>query len=90
MNNTVFCKKLMKELPALENAPFPGPFGEKILQSISAQAWEMWVNHQTMLINEYRLSMIDPQSRSFLREEMEKFLFGEGAEKPSGFVPEQS
>jgi len=46
----------------------------------------MWVNHQTMLINEYRLSMIDPKSRAYLLQEMENFLFGDGSSTPPGFV----
>lgn len=83
---TVFCKKLNKEAPGLAQQPIPGALGEKIFNEISAQAWSDWQNHQTMLINEYRLSMIDPKSRKFLLEEMEKFLFGGGSAKPEGYV----
>ena len=88
MPKTVFCSKLNEEAEALSKAPIPGPLGEKILNHISKPAWNMWVSHQTMLINEYRLSMVDPKAREFLREEMEKFFFGEGSEAPSGFNPE--
>lgn len=79
------CVKLKQEAVGLETAPFPGALGQKIYEQISQEAWSMWVAHQTMLINEYRLSMMDPNARTFLKEEMEKFFFGEGSEKPAGF-----
>lgn len=87
MKRQVHCLKLNKEAEGLEYPPLPSEFGKKIFEHISKQAWEMWINHQTMMINEYRLSMIDPKSRTFLMEEMDKFLFGTGSEKPAGFVP---
>jgi Fe-S cluster biosynthesis and repair protein YggX len=73
----IFCKKLNKEAEALTFQPIPGPLGEKILNEISQEAWQMWVGQQTILINEYRLVLTDPKARQFLRQEMEKFLFGE-------------
>lgn len=82
----IFCTKLKKQAESLETPPFPGPLGEKILEEISAEAWKLWLAHQTILINEYRLNVIDPKSRQFLREELEKFLFGEGSEKPSQYT----
>ncbi|MBA2657126.1 MAG: oxidative damage protection protein [Tatlockia sp.] len=85
----VNCSKLKQEAVALEKAPFPGPLGEKILNEISKEAWSMWLTHQTMLINEYRLSLIDPKAKEFLHEEMKNFLFGEGSAKPQGFIPEE-
>jgi Fe-S cluster biosynthesis and repair protein YggX len=88
MTSLLFCKKLKEELPAMAKAPFPGELGQKILNSISKQAWSQWLTHQTMLINEYRLSMIEAKARQFLKEEMVKFLFEEGAEKPQGYTPE--
>ena len=63
--------------------------GKKIQENISAEAWSLWMNHQTMLINEMRLTPVDPKARKFLEEEMEKFLFGEGSEAPEGYVPEK-
>lgn len=84
---TLYCIKLKEELPALTFQPYPGPLGEKILREISAQAWQMWLAHQTTLINEYRLNLLDAEARQFLKTEMEKFLFGEGSAKPEGFVP---
>jgi len=87
MSTTIFCQKLQAALEGFDMAPYPGPLGERIVQSISKQAWKQWLAHQTMLINEYRLSMIDPKARQFLAQEMEKFLFGEGTDKPAGYVP---
>lgn len=86
MPKTVHCKLLDKELPALAFQPYPGKLGERIVAEISAEGWQQWLNHQTMLINEHRLSPINPEHRKFLEAEMEKFLFGEGSEKPSGYV----
>ena len=87
MARTVKCRKLNKEAPGLEYAPYPGDLGQRIYDHISQQAWQEWVQHQTMLINEYRLNPVDPKARKFLEKEMEKFLFGEGSEKPQEFVP---
>ena len=87
MTRTVHCCKLKSELPGLEYAPLPGALGERVYQEVSAQAWQEWTAHQTMLINEYRLSMLDKEARAFLGQEMVKFLFGEGATKPQGYVP---
>lgn len=87
---TVFCMKLQKEGERLPAPPFPGQLGEQIFQEICKEAWTLWLGHQTMLINEYRLSLIDPQARAFLRSEMEKYFFGTGSETPAGFTPEKS
>ena len=90
MSETVFCHKLQAQLPALTAPPLPGGLGQKIYRNISKTAWDQWLEHQTMLINEYRLSMIDPKARHFLREQMEKFLFAGGIEKPAGYTPPES
>lgn len=87
MTRLVNCAKLKKEAPGLERIPYPGALGQRIYETISAEAWAMWINHQTMLINEYRLSMLDSKARAFLVTEMEKFLFGDGSEKPGGYTP---
>ena len=87
MSDTLFCVKLQKTATRLCAPPFPGKTGELIYQTVSQEAWAMWLAHQTMLINEYRLSLIEPQARDFLREEMNKFFFSTGSEKPAGFVP---
>lgn len=86
MTRMIQCQKLGKEAEGLDNPPYPGEIGQRIFENISKQAWSEWLNHQTMLINEYRLSLIEPESRKFLETEMVKFLFGDGSEKPSGFV----
>lgn len=87
MSKTIQCAKLGREAPALGFAPYPGDVGQRILHNISQPAWDAWLGHQTMLINEYRLVMTDPKARQFLEQEMIKFLFGEGSEAPQGFVP---
>lgn len=89
MTREVYCNKLKEHAEGLDKAPFPGPLGQKIFDNISKKAWKMWIDHQTMLINEYRLSLIDPKARAFLTEEMERFFFGDGSEKPAGFTPEK-
>lgn len=75
MNNTVYCVKLKEEATRLDSPPFPGKLGEKIFANVSKKAWSMWLNQQTILINEYRLSLIDPKAREFLLTEMEKYFF---------------
>jgi Fe-S cluster biosynthesis and repair protein YggX len=84
---TVFCAKLKQEKEALAFAPYPGELGKRIYNEISKDAWSQWLAHQTMLINENRLSPLDPKARKFLEGEMEKFLFGGGSEAPAGYVP---
>ncbi|HSG04249.1 MAG TPA: oxidative damage protection protein [Marinobacterium sp.] len=87
MSRTVFCKKFKEELEGLERAPYPGPLGQDIFDNVSKKAWEEWTDHQTMLINEKHLSMMDPASRKFLQEEMQKFLSGEEFAQAEGYVP---
>ena len=86
MTRKVHCAKLGTEAEGLDYVPYPGELGQRIYDNISAQVWQQWVNHQTMLINEYRLTPVEPKARKFLEDEMEKFLFGEGSEKPKEFV----
>lgn len=76
MHHHVHCQKLNIDAEGLDAPPFPTPLGERIYQHISKQAWEMWINQQTMIINENKLNMLDKTARDFLREEMERFLFG--------------
>ena len=83
----VHCSKLKQSLEALDRPPFPGADGQRIYDCISKQAWQEWLNHQTILINEYRLTSLDPKARVFLAEEREKFLFGDGIELPEQFNP---
>lgn len=74
---------------ALAYPPYPGEMGKKIQNAFCKAAWQEWLAHQTMLINENRLNVLDPQSKAFLEAEMHEFFFGEGSEKPSGFEPER-
>ncbi len=87
MPRTVNCVVLGRAADGLDYAPYPGELGKRIWQSVSKEAWQRWVDHQTMLINEYRLTPIDPKHRQFLATEMEKFLFGGGTNRPEGYVP---
>lgn len=89
MTRTVKCVLLGEELEGLERPPYPGALGQRIYAQVSKQAWQQWLQHQTMLINEYRLSAMDPKAREFLKQEMEKFLFGGGSAKPVGYRPEE-
>lgn len=86
MTRTVFCQKLQQESEGLAFSPWPGEMGKRVFAHISKQAWAEWLAHQTMLINENRLSPLDPKHRAFLETEMEKFLFGDGSAKPEGYV----
>lgn len=88
MTRTVQCVLLGTEAEALDYAPYPGELGQRIFKNVSKQAWQQWLSHQTMLINENRLTPIEPAARKFLEEEMEKFFFGEGSAPPPDYVPE--
>ncbi len=87
MTRTVFCRKYQTEMDGLDQPPYPGPKGKEIFDSVSRQAWEEWQSHQTMLINEKQLNMMDADSRKFLQGEMDKFLAGEEFEQAEGYVP---
>jgi Fe-S cluster biosynthesis and repair protein YggX len=87
MARKVQCSFLKREAEGLDYLPYPGELGKRIYNNISKEAWAQWVAHQTMLINENRLTPIEPKARAFLVAEMEKFLFGGGSEKPRDFVP---
>jgi Fe-S cluster biosynthesis and repair protein YggX len=87
MTRTVQCVLLKREAPGLPRAPYPGPLGQRIFAEVSQEAWSRWVKHQVMLINEYRLSPVEPKARKFLEAEMEKYFFGTGSEKPAEFKP---
>jgi len=87
MTRMVHCIKLGREAEGLKMPPYPGELGKRIFEQVSQQAWQDWLRHQTMLINEYRLTPMEPKARKFLETEMEKFFFGEGSEAPSEYVP---
>ena len=90
MDRKVRCVKLKKESEGLKVAPYPGELGRRIYQHICEEAWQQWLQHQTMLINEYRLTPIEPKARKFLEEEMEKFFFGSGSELPDDYIPPET
>ena len=87
MTRMVHCVKLNKEAEGLDRPPYPGELGKKVYENVSKEAWQMWLRQQTMLINEYRLTPINPEHRKMLGEQMEKFLFSEGSMQPEGYVP---
>jgi Fe-S cluster biosynthesis and repair protein YggX len=89
MARKVNCSMLKREAEGLEYLPYPGELGKRIYDNISKEAWAQWVAHQTMLINENRLTPIEPKARAFLVAEMEKFLFGTGSQTPPDFVPKK-
>ena len=91
MSRMVQCVKLGREAEGLERPTYPGELGVKIFNNVSKEAWAEWLKHQTMLINEYRLTPIEPKARKFLEEQMEKYFFSEeGSEAPKEFVPPSS
>lgn len=90
MSRKVQCVKLKKEADGLSYVPYPGELGQRIYDGVSKEAWQMWLKHQTMLINENRLTPIEPRARKFLEQEMEKFFFGEGSAAPEGYVPPET
>ena len=83
----VNCAKLGRELPALDRPPFRGELGQRIFENISKEAWQMWQQQSTLLINHYGLNLADPNAQKFLAEQMEEFFFDEGAEMPEGWAP---
>jgi Fe-S cluster biosynthesis and repair protein YggX len=88
MSRTVNCIILGTESEGLGRIPYPGELGQRIFDNVSKQAWQQWLSHQTMLINEYRLSPLEPKDRKYLEQEMEKFFFSGGSTAPDEFVPE--
>lgn len=87
MARVIHCSKLNKEAEGLDYAPYPGELGKRIYDSISKEAFEQWKRHQTMLVNENRLNLADARARQYLARQMEQFLFGGGADQPTGYVP---
>lgn len=87
MARMIQCTYLKKEAEGMDYAPYPGELGTRIYNEISKEAFEQWKRHQTMLVNENRLNLADARARQYLARQMEQFLFGEGADKPQGYVP---
>jgi Fe-S cluster biosynthesis and repair protein YggX len=90
MTRMVDCVYLNKCAEGLARQPLPGELGQKIHDNISKEAWQQWLAHQTMLINEKRLSPIDPEHRQYLIEQAEAFLFGGEVDQAEGYVPPDS
>lgn len=88
MPRTIHCQYEQRDAEGLDFVPWPGELGQRVYAEIGKEAWAKWLAHQTMLINENRLSPLDPKHRAFLQEEMRKFLFEGGAQAPAGYVPE--
>jgi|TARA_B100001971_G_scaffold82990_1_gene76501 Fe-S cluster biosynthesis and repair protein YggX len=85
---TLLCIKLNKELEALDRAPYPGKLGIKILENVSREAWQMWLDHQTMLINENNLNLFEDSSQNYLKEQMEKYFFdNDNLDLIEGYIP---
>ncbi|MBA2077308.1 MAG: oxidative damage protection protein [Rhodanobacter sp. 68-29] len=87
MSRIVHCAKLGTDAEGLDFAPWPGPLGQRIYAHVSKAAWQQWLAHQTMLINENRLNPLDPKARQYLAGQMEKFLFGGEVDEAVGFTP---
>jgi len=87
MARMVKCIKLGREAEGLDFPPVPGELGKKLWESVSKEAWQQWQKHQTMLVNENRLNLADARARKYLMSQMESYFFGEGADKPAGYVP---
>lgn len=87
MTRTVHCVKLNKDGEGLDFAPYPGELGKRIWEQVSKEAWQGWLRHQTMLVNENRLNLADARARKYLAQQMESYFFGAGADNPVGYVP---
>ena len=86
----VKCVKFQRELPGLDSPPWPGELGQRIFESVSVEAWDLWKEHAKMLLNEYRLTPWSKEGQKIIQDELEKFFFGEGAAVPPGYVPQQA
>lgn len=87
MARMVYCIKLRREAEGLDFPPYPGELGQRIFEHVSKEAWSGWLKHQTMLVNENRLSLADPRARQYLKEQTEAYFFGSGADVAAGYVP---
>jgi Fe-S cluster biosynthesis and repair protein YggX len=88
MVRTVKCVKIGRELPGMARPPFPGPLGQRVFENVSQQAWGLWQQQSTLIINHYGLNLADPQAQEFLMQQLEEFFFGAGAQMPEDWIPE--
>ena len=86
---TVHCVKFQKDMEGMAYQPFDDDLGKRIYDGVSQEGWKLWLEHSKMIINEYRLDLVAPEAQQLLRDQMEKFFFGEGAALPPGYVPPQ-
>lgn len=89
MSRTVFCQHLNKEAEGLGFQLYPGDVGKRIFDNISKEAWTLWQKKQTMLINEKKMNMMEPNDRAFLEKAMVEFLFEGKEPEIEGYVPEK-
>jgi Fe-S cluster biosynthesis and repair protein YggX len=86
----VKCVKFGNTMEGLDRVPWKGALGQRIYDNVSKEAWKMWIEHSKMIMNEYRLNPLDPQSLKIMEEQLEQFFFGEGAKLPEGYVPQRA
>jgi Fe-S cluster biosynthesis and repair protein YggX len=86
----VTCVKLGKELPGIPYKPFNNELGQRIYDSVSMDAWRLWIEHSKMIVNEYRIDLASPQGQKLMLEQAEKYFFGEGAQMPPDYVTQQA
>ncbi len=86
----VKCVKFGRELPGLDRIPWKGEIGKRVYENVSKDAWKLWLEHSKMIMNEYRLNPLDPNSQKIMEEQLEQFFFGEGAKLPEGYVPQKA
>jgi Fe-S cluster biosynthesis and repair protein YggX len=86
----VKCVKFQRELPGLDEPPFDNDLGQRIFENVSKDAWKMWLEHLKMILNEYRLNLVDRESQKIVKQQMEEYFFGQGAALPPGYVPPQT
>ncbi len=87
MSKTIQCSVLHRPAAALERPPWPGALGERLMHQVSREGWRLWLEHQTRLINERHLSLLDPEHRRYLEEQMIAFCFGGEVDRVAGYVP---
>lgn len=87
MTRMVQCIKLGKEAEGLDLPPYPGELGKRIWEGVSKEAWQGWMTHQTMLVNENRLNLADVRARKYLAKQLESYFFGDGGDQVAGYVP---
>ena len=90
MARMVFCEVDQIDAEGLDFAPWPGEAGKRVFANVGKPAWQRWLAHQTMLINEYRISPMNPEQRAFLEREMVKFLFDNCVNLPPGYMPKDA